>query len=169
MTWGVVWTFGHVVGWAVYVGGAIVMEWVWRPAQAHLPAAQTAEACRRMGRRYRWLALGSLVAIGATGWARMAEDDSGPSLSLDHAYGRTLWALVGMWVALLALVAVLAVVAHPALHRRVPSELDTTQIAASREEVRRAITRMDRVLRADLVVVLIAALLGASLAAGGAL
>ncbi len=145
------------------------MEWVWRPAQEHLPAAQTAEACRRMGRHYRWLALSSLVVIGATGWARLEEADSGSSLSLDHSYGRTLWTLVGLWFALVGLVGVLTVVAHPALHRRASSELDATQFAVSREEVRRANARMDRVLRADLVVALVAALLGASLSAGGIL
>ena len=54
------------VEWAVYVGGALFMELVWRPLQRHVPPAQTGVLCNAMGRRYRWLALGSLGLIAAT-------------------------------------------------------------------------------------------------------
>jgi uncharacterized membrane protein len=75
--WELLWTFVHVVSWSTYVGGALVMELVWRPAQQALPPSQTAVACQWMGRRYRWLSLVALLAAGVSGVARL---DGAPDL-----------------------------------------------------------------------------------------
>lgn len=169
------WTFVHVVAWSTHVGGTLVMELVWRPAQAHLPPSQTAVACQWMGRRYRWLALTALLAAGASGAVRLADADlrspSAPAdpLSWSHGYGRTMIAAVVVWVALLAILGLLAVLAHPALHVRTPADMTDAERQAARQQVRRAITRMDRLLRLELVLALVALALGASLAHGGLL
>jgi uncharacterized membrane protein len=160
-----VWAWIHVAGWAVYLGGALVMELVWRPAQRHLPQSQIAVACQWMGRRYRWVALSALLVAGVSGAALVVSDDRAVELSSSH--GRTVLALGACWVVLVGTVAVIAVVAHPALHVRMSTELSDDERQAAREQVRRAIGRMDAILRFDLALALIAALLGASLESGG--
>ena len=97
---GALWTSLHVLGWALYLGGAATMEVVWRPAQRDIPPGQTAVLCQRMGLRYRWLALSSLVVIAVSGVAGLA--DLGylstsrpflrPPLVLSSSYGRTMLA-----------------------------------------------------------------------------
>lgn len=161
------WSFVHVVSWATYLGGALVMELIWRPAQADLPPSQTAVACQWMGRRYRWIAAGALAGLGLSGAALVADGDR--SLSLSDSYGRTLLAVAILWAVLVVTLASLSFVTHPGLHTRTRVDLTDEQRAAAREAVRRSIVRMDRALRFDLLVGLVAAFLGASLHSGGIL
>lgn len=158
------WSFLHVMGWATYLGGALVMELVWRPAQDHMPASQIAEACRWMGRRYRWVAATALGATGISGAGLVAGD--GRPLDLATPYGRTVAALALMWLAMVASLAAITFLGHPGLHVRMPADLSEPEREAAREEVRRAITRMDRLLRVDLLLAIVATLLGASLSSG---
>ena len=176
-SWSTFWTFVHAMSWSVYVGGAVVMEFVWRPAQQALPPSQTAVACQWMGRRYRWVASAALLAAGLSGAARLFESGylsaSRPwfraPLTLSDGYGRTMLVLVVLWLALLTTVTMLTFIAHPALHTRMAADLTDQERRAARERVARAIRRMDRILRFDLYVALVALLLGASLSSGGLL
>lgn len=167
MTWGGVWGYCGLMAWTVYVGGALVMEFVWRPAQEHLPMAQIGVACQKMGRRYRWIALLTLVVAGASAAAELALRDPTVSLSVNSPYGRTVVALGACWVALVGIVSMMTFFAHPALHVRTTSDLDPDARAVARERVARAIRRMDRCLRAELVLALVATLVLATLSAGG--
>lgn len=148
-----------VVAWGAYVGGALAMELLWRPAQRDLPPGQTNVVCQRMGRRYRWLALG---ALGAAGAATAATGDV--SVSLSSSDGRVAIGLVVCWTVLVAGVATMAFVAHPALHVRTSPSMSDEERTLARQAVRRAIRRMDVLLRVDLAVSLLAVLLAASLA-----
>lgn len=161
------WSMIHVLGWSTYLGGAIVMELVWRPAQDAMPQSQIAVACRWMGRRYRWVAAVSLVLIGVSGAALLVRSDE--TLTVATSWGRTMWALILSWVAMAVVLAALAFHGHPNLHTRMPAELTEDQRRAAREQVRRAIRRMDVLLRVDLALALLAALLGAGLRTGGIL
>jgi uncharacterized membrane protein len=153
--WELLWTFVHVVSWSTYVGGALVMELVWRPAQQALPPSQTAVACQWMGRRYRWLSLVALLAAGVSGVARL---DGAPDLGTSR--GRLVVLVVVLWALLLGVLGLLAVAAHPALHVRTPATMSEDDRAAARQEVRRAIRRMDLLLRLELTLALIALLAG---------
>lgn len=153
------------LAWSVYLGGVIVMEVVWRPAQEHLPPSQTAVACAVMGRRFRWFALGALAVSGAAALVRVIGSAPGPSAG-DPAGRAVAAALVG-WCALVALVAYTTVVAHPALHRRAAGHASDEERAAARARVGRAIRRMDRVVRVELAVAFATTLLVASVPAGG--
>ena len=69
--------------------------------------------------------------------------------------------LVGvLWALLLGVLGLLAVAAHPALHVRTPATMSEDDRAAARQEVRRAIRRMDLLLRLELTLALIALLAG---------
>lgn len=175
--WATFWAFIHVLSWATYVGGALVMEFIWRPAQQHLPPSQTAVACQWMGRRYRWVALWSLLGAGASGLGRLVASGqmsfSSPVFSeplvLSDSYGRTILAATVLWAVMLGTVGLLSLVAHPALHVRMRSDMSDEERTAARSAVMKAIKRMDIVLRVDLVLAAVAALLGASLSFGGIL
>lgn len=170
-------TFLHVIGWAAYAGGAVIMEVAWRPAQAHIPPSQVNVVCGTMGRRYRWLALASLGLIAATGVALLVEAGYispsapvfRPPLTLDTAYGRTMLALAVCWVALVTLVSAMAMATHPALHVRTSPSMSEEDRQVARESLRLAIRRMDALLRTELALTGVALLLGASLPFGGLL
>jgi uncharacterized membrane protein len=149
------WSFVHVVSWSAYVGGALVMELVWRPAQQALPPSQTAVACQWMGRRYRWLSLVALLGAGISGFVRL---DGAPDLASSR--GRLVATVVGLWLLALAVLGLLALAAHPALHVRTPATMSEQDRAAARQKVRRAIRRMDILLRFELMLALLALLAG---------
>ncbi len=133
--------------WAVYVGGALFMELVWRPLQRHVPPQQTGVLCNSMGRRYRWLALACLVAMAATGAAWQLD---GGGLAAWRAGG-----LAAAWGSLVALVAGMGLLVHPRSHARLQPGEDR---AALRRRRQRAIKVMDVMLRAELAVALLGAL-----------
>lgn len=143
LPWAVVWSSLRTTSFAVYAGGAFVMESVWRGTQAELPQSQIAEACRWMGRRYRWVAGLALTgaALGGIGVAA-AEGAHGPA-------GLAVWS---GWFVLAALFMTITFLGHPALHRRSGAQHSAEQQAARRAAVARAIHRMDVLLRVDLVV-----------------
>ena len=167
MTWEGLWAYLGLLAWAVYLGGELVMELVWRPVQEHLPMAQIGVACQQMGRRYRWIALTMLVVTGVAAGASLVAREPGVSLSPADPYGRTLLLLGVCWMTLLGIVGLMAFLAHPALHVRMASDLDPAARAIARERVARAIWRMDRCLRAELVVALLATFVAATLTVGG--
>jgi hypothetical protein len=91
------------------------------------------------------------------------------ALTLSTSWGRTMAALILVWVAMCVTLGGIAFSGHPSLHTRVSAEATDEERKASRQQVRRAIARMDKLLRADLLLALLAGLLGASLHGGGAL
>lgn len=167
MTWEGLWTYLGLLAWAVYLGGALVMELVWRPVQEHLPMAQIGVACQQMGRRYRWVALTMLMTTGAAAVADLVARAPDVSLSPDDPYGRTVLVLGVCWVTLVGIVGLMAFLAHPALHVRMASDLDPEARAVARARVARAIARMDRCLRAELIVALVTTFVVATLTVGG--
>ncbi|MCC7366281.1 MAG: CopD family protein [Dehalococcoidia bacterium] len=165
----------HAVSWAVYVGGAITMEWVLRYAQRTMPPSQVGVVCKNAGMRYRWFGLGSLAVIGATGAAMFLRIDEAelaaragaPELSLGDPYGRTMLVLTIAWLALAATVLLMAFWLHPAQRKRSLPEMTQSDVARERQRVGQAIGRMDKALKFELVVSVAAIGVGASLNAGG--
>lgn len=153
------------VEWAVYLGGALFMELVWRPLQRHLAPAQTGALCNAMGRRYRWLALVSLglIAVTAVAWqvvggsAPPASDGAGAARAGSVEAWRAV-VLAGTWAVLVALVTAMGLLVHPRSHARVRRAEDA---AALRRRRLRAIRAMDVLLRAELAVALTGALAAA--------
>lgn len=156
--------FALTLAWALYLGGTMAMELVWRPVQRYLPPGQVNVVCQKMGRRYRWIALGSLAVAGAA----LAPDLRQPHL-WSSSYGRTVCAGFACWLLLAAGVLTMTLRAHPALHRRHEADLSADERAAARERTRRAIRRMDVLLRSEIALALVAVLLAVSLPAGGVL
>jgi hypothetical protein len=153
------------------------MEWVLRYAQRTMPPSQVAEVCKKSGARYRWFGLGSILVVGATGLAMvlrtsdasLAAQAGHPRLSLSDAYGQTLVLLTIAWAVLFGAVSSMAFWLHPAQAKRSRPEMTKEEVQVERQRVGRAIQRMDRVLKLELVVSVVAMALGASLHAGGIL
>ena len=153
------------------------MEWILRYAQRTMPPSQVAEVCKRSGSRWRWFGLGSLALIGVTGLlmvlrtsdADFAGRTGSPELSLADPYGRTLLLLTLAWAILVAAVGSMAFWLHPAQAKRSRPDMTKEEVQQERERVGRAIRKMDRVLRIELVTSLVALGLGASLHVGGLL
>ena len=167
----------HVAAWAIYVGGAITMEWILRYVQRTMPPSQVGVVCKNAGMRYRWVALAALAVIGITGAVMLVRTDAAslaarpgsPELSLSDAYGRTMLLLAIMWCVLAAVVALMAFWLHPAQRKRSRPEMSDVEIAAERRRVGQAISRMNHALRFELAVSVIAVGVGASLHTGGLL
>jgi len=156
--------FALTLAWALYLGGTVTMELVWRPVQRYLPPGQVNVLCQKMGRRYRWIALASLAIAGGA----LAPALRRPHL-LSSPYGRTVCAGFACWALLAAGVLTMALLAHPALHLRHDASLSAEEHAVARERTRRAIRRMDVLLRSEIVLAFVAVLLAASLPSGGLL
>jgi len=165
----------HALAWSVYAGGALTMEWVLRYAQRTMPPSQVGVVCKRSGQRYRWFGLVSLAVAGVTGLAMVLRIDDAdlagrtghPELSLADPYGRTLLLLAVTWALLAAAVGSMAFWLHPAQAKRSPAGSTPEAVQRDRERVGRAIHRMDRVLKLELLLSIVALFLGASLHAGG--
>lgn len=165
----------HAVAWAVYVGGSVTMEWVLRYAQRTMPPSQVGVVCKNAGTRYRWFALASLSVIGVTGLAmvlrlsdaELAARDGAPQLSLADPYGRTMLLLGIGWLALFATVSGMAFWLHPAQRKRSSPEMTSEAIAIERLRIGRAIKRMDRALKFELVTSVVCIAIAASLSTGG--
>ncbi len=153
------------MGWSVYLGGALVMAWVWRPLQKGLPPGQTGILCLKMGRIYKYLALASLGLV-ALSWAVLGLiDHHGVLVGTNGVFEVGLSGLVRgivgatIWLALVGFVLVMGVFLHPSSHIRA----ETTQGEAGREKMKemrlKSISRMNRVLKAELATALGATLI----------
>lgn len=144
------------VEWAVYVGGALFMELVWRPLQRHVPPGQTGAMCLAMGRRYRWLALACLALIAGTAvaWSAAGGDLAAGSGNRSAAPWSTA-ALGAAWAVLVGLVVVMGLLVHPRSHARSRRGQDEGEVRRRRLQ---AIRLMDVLLRVELAVALAGAL-----------
>lgn len=165
----------HVIGFSVYIGGLFFMEAVLSPAQAAISPAQAGVISRKTGDRQMIVAWSALALIIVTGVLRLARahmlDASGTFfLKSDIAssgYGDTLFAMFGLWCALVVLGLVMTFVLRPILIGKIPPTLSSDEQQRRQQRMVTAARWMGIVMRADLVVVLAAAVLGVSLRYGG--
>jgi hypothetical protein len=102
-----------------------------------------------------------------TSEGELAAQAGSPRLTLADAYGRTMLVLAVLWVLLVGAVSAMAFWLHPAQAKRSHPGMTEAEIHAERQRIGRAITRMDRVLRFELITGLVAVAVGASLHQGG--
>jgi uncharacterized membrane protein len=146
----------HVLAWSVFLGGAIVMEFVLRHAQVSMPGAQVAIVCQKAGRRYRWWSALCLALLLVTGIPL-----AGPIVP-GSVEAIVVKVLGGLWVALVLILALLSFYIHPELHIRVSPSMSEDEVKEERRRVGRAIIRMDITVRIELALGILAVLFGAS-------
>ncbi len=126
---------------ALYLGGAVTMELVLRYAQRELPGPQTAVTCQVSGRRWRWWAQGSLAVAGLAFFGSSRSQPPPPALGVAY------WTV---WTVLAGVLLVMSYRAHPAMARKIDPGADSEERRRRREELKKAIARMDRLLRTEL-------------------
>lgn len=173
----VIYGFLHDVGIAVYIGGAISMEFVLGPAQGSIPPAQAQVMGQKTADRFLWFVWGSLgliivtailrlEKIGHMEWAWPFFNDS---MKLSSDYGRTVWTMFFLWCVLVVNGLIITFVLRPRLQGKLGSGAGAAHLAASQSAKMQAATWVQRITRADMVIAVTIALLGASLKWGGAL
>jgi uncharacterized membrane protein len=171
----IIYGYIHDLSIAVYIGGAVAMEFVLGPAQASIPPAQAQVMGKKTADRFLWLAWGSLLLILITGILRLERMgmlvwDWNPfesPLVLDQSYGRTVLAMFLLWCGLAANGAIITFVLRPRLAGKLGAGASATNVTASQGARVQAATWVQRLTRADLAVAAVIALLGASLKWGG--
>ncbi|MFV2090965.1 MAG: CopD family protein [Pseudomonadales bacterium] len=160
----------HDLSVAVYVGGAVAMEFVLGPAQKMIPPAQAQVMGQKSADRFLILVWVSLVLILVTGLLRMYYSgifSGGPIFS--YSYGRTLLGLLFIWLLLAINGALITFALRPRLTGKLGAGSTSGQADQDRNTKIQAVTWIEYLSRADLVLAVIAVLLGASLLRGGIL
>lgn len=171
----IIYGYLHDISIAVYIGGAVAMEFILGPAQASIPPAQAQVMGQKTADRFLWFVWGALGLILLTGALRL--EGLGmlswkwpffeSPLALSESYGRTLLAMFLLWCVLALNGALITFVFRPRLSGKLSSRTSTAQVTASQGARMEAATWVQRLTRADLVVALLIALMGASLKWGG--
>ena len=165
----------HVIGFSVYIGGLFFMEAVLAPAQAAISPAQAGVISKKTGDRQMIVAWSALALIIVTGVLRLDRADrldfSGTfflkSNIASSDYGTTIFALFGLWCALVVLGLIMTFVLRPILVGKIPPTLSSDEQKKRQGRMVTAARWMGIVMRADLLLVVVAAVLGVSLRYGG--
>lgn len=168
--------FIHDLSVAVYVGGAVAMEFILMPAQNSIPPAQAQVMGEKTSNRFLVLVWISLALIFITGFLRLygkgmigGESFLGPLLSWDYSYGRTVIVMFYIWLVLVINGALITFVFRPTLQGKLTPGSNQSQATSNQNAKMQAATWIQNLSRADLVLALAATLLGASLLRGGLL
>lgn len=170
--WGVlVLSFIHDLSIAVYIGGAVAMEFVLAPAQASIPPAQAQIMGEKTSNRFLILVWSSLALILITGLLRLQMNGmlNADGLSMGDSYGRTLWAMLTLWLVLAINGGLITFVFRPTLQGKLKAGSSQAGANDARDAKMKAATWIQHITRADLVIAIIVTLLGASLSRGGLL
>lgn len=169
--WYVVATYLHLIGMAAYVGGAIVMEFVVGPAQKAIPPAQAQVMGEKTATRFLQIAWASLGLLLLSGILQILAAGNDPLLRgeglLATSYGRTLLAMVVLWVVLVVNGAIITFVLRPRLTGKMGAQTGAAQVQVRQQEMLRAAERLQLVTRIDLGIALVLPLIGAGLLRGG--
>ena len=173
----VLYSFIHDIAIAVYIGGAVAMEYVLNPAQRAIPPAQAQVMGQKTADRFLWLVWGSLGLILLTGTLRLERlqmlDWEWPffsdAMTLSGSYGRTVLAMFIIWCILAINGLIITFVLRPRLAGKLSARTTASGVAAAQGSKIQAATWVERLTRFDIVAALTAALLGVSLASGGML
>ncbi|HNO64889.1 MAG TPA: CopD family protein [Tepidiformaceae bacterium] len=167
----------HDLSIAVYLGGAVAMEFVLGPAQTSIPPAQAQVMGQKTSDRFLWLAWGSLILILVTGALRLERLDMlnvtwpffESPLSLSESYGRTVGTMFVLWCVLAINGALVTFRFRPRLAGKMAPGTSAAQVTSNQAGRMAAATWIQRLTRADLAITVVVALLGASLKWGGLL
>ena len=167
----------HDLSIAVYIGGAVAMEYVLGPAQNSIPPAQAQVMGQKTADRFIWLVWGSLGVIIVTailrlealghiayGWPVLQS-----TMGLGQDYGRTIWAMLILWCVLVANGAVMTFYLRPRLSGKLKPGTTSAGVQAAQQAKMEAAKWVERITKADIIIAIVIALFGASLRFNGIL
>ncbi len=160
--------FLMTVAWSIYLGGALIMELVWRPVQQIVPPSQTGVLCLRMGKKYKWMALAALILIAASQIIMVPHGEfstrfaSVPIIAnLNHPQLQN-WQRYFLslgWVLLVAVVLGMGTLIHPLSHTKLPVIASESERLQFRKKRLSLIAMMNRMLRFELFAALLITLI----------
>ena len=167
----------HDLAFAVYIGGLVYAEFVLAPAADAIAPAQGVVVRQKAGNWQLVMAWSSLAVILATGLLRLGRMEVlefPGTFFLKESYastsqGRTIIAMMALWLVLVALGAVMTFLLRPMLVGKMDPRLSQVQRQRRQERMMGAAKWMTVVMRADLAVAVTIVVFGASLIYGGLL
>lgn len=165
----------HTLAFAVYIGGLFYSEFVLAPAAGAVAPAQGVVVRRKAGDLQAiiaWSALAVILVTGIMRLDRMGTLDFPGTFFLDPGiastgYGRTIFAMFGLWCVLVGLGVVMTFVLRPVLIGKIDPKLSQQERQQRQDRMMGAARWMTVVLRVDLAVAVSIAVLGVSLRYGG--
>lgn len=145
------------LGWSLYFGGVLFMYVVWRPLQQDISPSHTAVICSLMGKKFKWIAGGSLIlcGIGYIGLLNSVGSLGGISnlARQDQVRFSTTWGLIGgaILVSLLSLNMIMGHILHPNSHSKLKLRVRKDNPDLLRKRKLAAIKRMDIALKVELI------------------
>jgi uncharacterized membrane protein len=175
LNWEVLFQILHDLAFAAYIGGLFYAEIVLTPAAGSVAPAQGAMVMRKAGDRQMIISWTSLFVILITGALRLGNMHflAFPgSFFLNHetatsAYGQTIYTMFGLWCVLAGLGLVATFRLRPVLIGKIDPTLPQAEREEHQERMMSAARWMSIVMRADLAVAVLIAVLAVSLANGG--
>ncbi len=166
--------FLHDLSVCTYVGGAVAMEFILNPAQQTIPPAQAQIMGEKTSDRFLIMVWVSLMVILITGVVRLQMKGLigwDPFLTLplswDYSYGRTVFTMFFIWIILAVNGSLITFLFRPRLKGKLGAGTTQNQASDDRDAKMRAATWIQNLSRVDLVLAVLAVLLGASLLRGG--
>ncbi len=177
LSWDVLYQALHDLAFAVYIGGLFYAEIVLAPAASAVAPAQSAVVSRKAGDRQMIISWTALLVILVTGILRLGYMHvlAFPgtffllSATASSSFGQTIFAMFGLWCVLVALGLVTTFGLRPVLVGKIDPTLPQAQREQRQQRMMSAARWMSIVMRADLLVAVIIAVLGVSLTSGGLL
>jgi len=158
----------HLLGIVIYVGGSFFLDVIFSRAQKYIPPAQASIIGQRVGRDFAIMAYASLAIIAVTGILQMHYLDllDNPDI-FTRGYGRWLAIKMSFWLLLLVNGLVMTFLLRPRLEGKLPFRANPENAEKRRESMMAAALSLDRLVRLNLIISVLAAVIGASLRSGG--
>ncbi len=165
----------HDLSFAVYVGTLVYSEFVLEPAASAVAPAQGAVVRRRAGERHMLINWSALLLLLITGVLRLGYMNllAFPGTFFlttrvaSSAYGRTIFTMFGLWCVLAALGLLMTFALRPVLIGKIDPTLTSSERERRQQRMVSAARMMTIVMRADLAIAVVIAVLGVSLGSGG--
>lgn len=167
----------HDLSFAVYIGTLVYSELALEPAASAIAPAQGAVVRRTAGDRHMIINWSALLLLLITGVLRLGHMNllafPGSFFLKGHvassSYGQTIFTMFGLWCLLAALGLVMTFVLRPVLIGKIAPTLPAGERQRRQQRMVGAARWMTIVMRADLVIAVVIAVLGVSLGSGGLL
>lgn len=157
----------HIVAVALYVGGSVFLDLIFSPAQDSIPPSQASVIGQKVGRYFAILAWVSLFVIGASGLIQLYSLGFMNDALYTTRHGYWLISKMLVWLILAIDGAIMTLWLRPRLEGKLPLPVVPEDADRKRADLIRAATLLNRLVRFNTFLSLVAVVIGASLPHGG--
>lgn len=157
----------HIVAVIFYVGGCVFLDLIFTPAQNSIPPSQASVIGQKIGKYFAILAWASLLVIGASGLTLLYSLGFMSDILYTSRYGYWLVSKMLVWIILAINGAIMTLLLRPRLEGKLALPVVPEDADRKRADLIRASTLLNRLVRTNTILSLVAAVIGASLPHGG--